>query len=328
MDKVSIIVPIYQAEKYLAECLNSIIKQTYKNIEIILIEDGCSDKSGAICDEYAEIDERIIVCHNKNHGVSYSRNYGIKKAKGKYILFVDSDDTIDKHYVENFVNVITSYNYDIVVCGYEKIDLINNNKEKYLINKYDEIFSGLLKDDYCLLEPFLLTPWGKLYKTELIKKNNIFFPEDCNIAEDQIFNYQYLRLVKKYLFINKPMYKYFYRNVSSLTSNRNIKNFFSEIKNLEVKKLFLKSIDLKDGERILNENSISLIGFYLINKIRYKDFKYYILLLRKNIDFKYSVKDKKKKIIMFCLKKRYFLIIYILYYLKIKIKNINEKKVK
>ena len=87
MDKVSIIVPIYQAEKYLAECLNSIIKQTYKNIEIILIEDGCSDKSGVICDEYAELDKRIVVCHNKNHGVSYSRNYGIKKSKRK-IYFI------------------------------------------------------------------------------------------------------------------------------------------------------------------------------------------------------------------------------------------------
>lgn len=325
---MSIIVPIYQAEKYLGECLDSIIKQTYKNIEIILIEDGCSDKSGAICDEYAELDKRIIVCHNKNHGVSYSRNYGIKKAKGKYILFIDSDDSIDKYYVENFIDAITSYDCDIVVCGYEKIDIINNNKEKCLINKYDEIFSGLLKDDYYLVEPFLLTPWGKLYKTETIKENNIFFPEDCNIAEDQIFNYQYLRLVKRYLFINKPIYKYFYRNVSSLTNNRNIKNFFSEIKNLEEKKVFLKSINLKNRERLLNENSISLIGFYLINKIKYKDFKYYVSLLRRNIDFKYSVKDKKKKIIMFCLKKRCFLVIYVIYCLKRKIKNINGEKVK
>lgn len=317
MDKVSIIVPIYQAEKYLGECLDSIIKQTYKNIEIILIEDGCSDKSGAICDEYAELDKRIIVCHNKNHGVSYSRNYGIKKAKGKYILFIDSDDSIDKYYVENFIDAITSYDCDIVVCGYEKIDIINNNKEKCLINKYDEIFSGLLKDDYYLVEPFLLTPWGKLYKTETIKENNIFFPEDCNIAEDQIFNYQYLRLVKRYLFINKPIYKYFYRNISSLTNNREIKNFFSEIKNLKIKKIFLRNIGVADTERIINENIIALIGLYLIKTtIKYGDFKRYILLLKKYIDFRYSTSKIKTKIIMKCLNKNCIFFVYVLFHLK------------
>lgn len=317
MDKVSIIVPIYQAEKYLGECLNSIIKQTYKNIEIILIEDGCSDKSGAICDEYAELDKRIVVCHNKNHGVSYSRNYGIKKAKGKYILFVDSDDVIDKHYVENFVDAITNYDCDIVVCGYEKIDIINKNKEIYLVNKNKEMFSGLLKDDYCLLESFLLTPWGKLYKTKIIKENNIFFPEDCNIAEDQIYNYKYLSLVKRYLFINKPIYRYFFRNSNSLTSNRDIKNFISEIKNLKVKSRFLKNIGVINSERIINENSISLIALYLIKKtIKYSDFKYYILLLKKYIDFRYSTSKLKTRIIMKCLDKNYIFFIYLLFHLK------------
>lgn len=317
MDKVSIIVPIYQAEKYLAECLNSIIKQSYKNIEIILIEDGCFDKSGAICDEYVELDERVVVYHNKNHGVSYSRNYGIKKAKGKYILFIDSDDVIDKYYVENFIDAVTNYNCDIVVCGYEKIDIINNNKKKYLVNKHDGIFSGSLKDDYRLVEPFLLTPWGKLYKTETIKENNIFFPEDCNIAEDQIFNYQYLRLVKRYLFINKPMYKYFHRNVNSLISNREIKNFFSEIKNLKVKSKFLEYIGVTDFKGIINGNIISLIGLYLTKTtIKYDDFKRYVLLLKEYIDFRYSTSKIKTEIIMKCLDKNYIFLIYVLLHLR------------
>ena len=320
--KVSIVVPVYNAEEYIAECLEAIIKQSYKNIEIILINDGSSDKSGEICDRYANLDNRIQVIHNKNYGVSYSRNCGIEIATGEYILFIDSDDIVEKEYVEILIKEIICNKCDVSICGYEKIDIINNKQVSFLIRGYNDVFCGILKRDYYILEPFLLTPWGKLYRTKVIKKYNIRFPEDCKIAEDQIFNYTYLNFVKKYVYINKPMYKYFLRNMYSLTSNRNIENFYSEIKNLKVKRTFLRKNKIANCEEIINENFMSLIGLYLINKlIKYDEFKYYINLLKENINFFCDVRDIKKRMMMFCLKKKYIFLLYCL----MNLKNIVEK---
>ncbi len=109
-DLISIIIPAYNIEKYIERCINSILNQTYKNLEIIIIDDGSKDKTSKICDIIAKSEKRIHVYHNKNHGVSYSRNYGIKKATGEYIAFIDGDDTIEKTYIEELYNKITNYN--------------------------------------------------------------------------------------------------------------------------------------------------------------------------------------------------------------------------
>lgn len=317
MKKVSIVVPVYNAEKYIAECIEAIIEQSYKNIEIILINDGSSDKSGEICNRYANLDNRIQVIHNKNYGVSYSRNCGIEMATGEYILFIDSDDIVEKEYVKTLIKEIIRNKCDISICGYEKVDIVNNKQENYLIREYNDIFCGILKDDYYILEPFLLTPWGKLYRIKIIKKYNIRFPEDCKIAEDQIFNYTYLEFVKKYVYINKPMYKYFYRNMYSLTNNRNIENFYSEIKNLKIKKRFLQKKKILDYECLINQNALGLIGLYLINQtINYQDFKYCINILNEYINLKCNVKGRKKQILMFFFKRKAYFAIYFLLHLK------------
>ena len=123
---VSIVVPIYNAENYLTKCIYSIIKQTYKNIEIILVNDGSTDNSLKICETFALNDKRIIIISQKNMGVSTARNIGINVAKGEYISFVDSDDTIEDNYIQELVDNSNSGKVDVVICGYN--DIYTNNK--------------------------------------------------------------------------------------------------------------------------------------------------------------------------------------------------------
>ena len=124
-DLISIVVPIYNVEKYLEKCINSIIIQTYKNIEIILVNDGSTDSSGKICDIYLKIDKRIKVVHKKNGGLSDARNVGIENAKGKYIAFIDSDDFLDSDFIEILYNLIIEYNADVSCCKCNVIYKLN-----------------------------------------------------------------------------------------------------------------------------------------------------------------------------------------------------------
>lgn len=116
--KISIIVPVYNVEKYLSQCIESIINQNHKNIEIILVNDGSTDKSGDICDKYSLKDNRIKVIHKKNEGVSIARNTGLKVATGEYIAFVDGDDLVDKDIYTRLINVINNSKYDLVMCRF------------------------------------------------------------------------------------------------------------------------------------------------------------------------------------------------------------------
>ena len=133
MRKVSIIIPVYNAEKYLSECINSIIYQSYNNLEIILVNDGSTDNSIYICRQYANKDNRIIVIDSDNYGVSYARNIGIERATGKYIVFIDSDDMIEKDYIGILVTEMEEKNLDMVVCGYKDINIVSNVKKNMVI---------------------------------------------------------------------------------------------------------------------------------------------------------------------------------------------------
>ena len=139
---VSIVVPVYNAEKYLEDCLISLVDQTYENIEIILVDDGSVDDSGRICDSWAEKDDRIIVYHKKNEGVSTTRNFGIQRARGKFLMFVDADDMLVLNAVEYMVKEMIKNNSELVVCKYQSQDYKKNIRESNLRIEL------LLKEDY------------------------------------------------------------------------------------------------------------------------------------------------------------------------------------
>lgn len=189
--KVLIIVPIYNAEKYLYQCVDSILKQSYKNFELTLINDGSTDCSGKICDEYAKMDDRVNVIHKMNGGVSSARNAGLKKAQGggyKYVLFIDSDDFVDFDYIETLIG--HSNGFDAVGSGWRKFE---GNEEKIVsLKSYKYLGNENIKRGYFEgpIHKVFLTPWGILYRASALK--NILFDEQLIIAEDVVFNLNFL----------------------------------------------------------------------------------------------------------------------------------------
>jgi glycosyltransferase involved in cell wall biosynthesis len=177
---ISIIIPVYNAEQYLHRCVDSILAQTYKNLEIILVNDGSKDNSGKICDEYAELDNRVRVIHKQNGGAASTRNAGLDVANGEYIAFIDSDDSIIPDMYDTLYNRISKSNADIAICGFVMIypdfqRIIEVPNEKFY--KIEELFYDWL---YYYYQTLLSVPWNKLYKKQLIIENNIRFPNrDC-----------------------------------------------------------------------------------------------------------------------------------------------------
>ena len=233
MKKVSVIVPVYNVERYLPRCLDSIVEQTYKNIEIICVNDGSPDGSAEILARYEKNDERVIVINQENGGLSSARNTGIKAATGEYIVFVDSDDWIDIETIETAVNTAERDNVEMVLWTY--IREFKNKREKKYIFDGDRIFNkeetasyvhrrmaGLLGEELSVPEngDALCTAWGKLYSTKKIKDNHIEFVDTKIIGtEDVLFNINYFGFVENCEYIDKPFNHYRKDNESSLTKS-------------------------------------------------------------------------------------------------------------
>lgn len=228
---VSVIVPVYNVEEYLDECISSIIAQTENSIQIILVDDGSKDHSGEICDRYAETDDRIVVIHQENNGVSAARNAGIEQVAGEWIMFVDADDFIEYDALESLLSIPENKKYDIISGDYYRD--INEKKsfydykQEYDLEQYRELFFGLcvsgnsaggLLPKEIKKAPPMMFPWLKLYKTDLIKSNNILFPVGQKSAEDQVFNLRVISAAKKIYYINKPIY-YYRKRFGSASNN-------------------------------------------------------------------------------------------------------------
>ena len=226
---ISIIVPIFNMEKYLDKCIQSLVNQTYKNIEIILIDDGSSDRSGEMSNEWTKRDERIKVVHKDNAGLGLARNTGLENATGDYILFLDADDFLDTLTVQTLVERHNNSNVDSIFFGWKRY--YNSGKIEEHWQKYrDESFEGNEIISKVLLEMVAATPDEPedryvfmsachcTYSMELIKRYNVRFVSERElISEDLVFNIDYLRYASKVEFI--PYCFYFYRdNTQSLTS--------------------------------------------------------------------------------------------------------------
>lgn len=268
--KISIIVPIYNSELYLERGVKSILNQTFKEFELLLIDDGSTDKSSIICDKYKQIDSRVKVIHKSNEGVSASRNLGITLANGEFIMFMDSDDTMEYDTVEYLYSLINKYEADVVCCnakmykgGILKSD-ININEEIKVYNN-DEIISEYSKNGL-----FLHAVWNKLYSKRLLEKNK--FNENIAYAEDALFNFNILSDSKRLVKSNLPKYNYFINEGSTVTKinekRLDILRFQCEIFNL------LKNKYNKYTENITRDfikSSISIVIDMANTKIKNKD---------------------------------------------------------
>ena len=208
---ISVIVPVYNAEKYLQKCLDSILEQTYKNLEIIIINDGSTDNSGQICQEYEKQDDRIVYIEKENSGVSDTRNAGMDRMTGPYVTFVDSDDWLEPNYVKFLYEKLIEHQADIVVGNYTSFN--ESNSVFYFhtsADYYEKVYDNksvipFLYDAKELLKSALIVPWGKIYKKEIIA--NFRFPID-RIGEDALFNLKALLGSKKVVYVNKSAYIY------------------------------------------------------------------------------------------------------------------------
>ena len=204
--KLSIIVPVYNAEEFIKKCVDSILDQTFKDFELILVDDGSKDSSSNICDEYAQKDSRVKVIHKENAGVSSARNSGIELAQGEYLGFVDSDDWIDNNMFESLINEAEKNNTDIVMCdastvysnGREEKDTITKLAKSSVINKV-----GFTSE---LLMEMAGAAWRCIYKSSLIKENKIVFPQGIKLSEDRIFNIYAMGLSNNISYIKKSYY--------------------------------------------------------------------------------------------------------------------------
>ncbi|MBR3602626.1 MAG: glycosyltransferase [Lachnospiraceae bacterium] len=214
---VSVVIPMYNVEKYLRECLNSVLSQTISNIEIICVDDGSSDKSVDICKEYIKKDNRVKLLTQKNSGPSKARNRGIEEATGKWISFVDADDWLENNMLERLISV--SEDSDIVISNYyinmsnskEKVNIkLDENKQIWDKERINIELRKFLCKGIKEYNPYLAigAPWARIYKLSLIKEHNIIFPLNVRRTEDGIFNMHMFENAKKIIYLNEPLYHY------------------------------------------------------------------------------------------------------------------------
>jgi len=211
-EKVSVIVPIYKVEKYLDRCIQSIINQTYKNLEIILVDDGSPDNCPKMCDDWAKKDNRIIVIHKQNGGLSDARNFGLDVATGEYVTFVDSDDLLSITFIEKLVEISKEYNAEIVSCGLQrfndKIILENENIEIIEYNKKQSLENTFKTAKY----EFVIS-CAKLYKSEIFKGLRFTIGK---IHEDEFICHRIFDKITKFVTTSEKLY-YYYENPNSIT---------------------------------------------------------------------------------------------------------------
>ena len=216
MVDISIIVPIYNAEKFLVECIESLLNQTKQELEFILVNDGSTDQTEEIIKKYK--DKRIKYFKNKNQGIGKTRNFGIDKATGKYIMFVDSDDFLEKDACEKLYKKMEQERADVVVCNFYKLE--DGNREEVKIQPFS---STTLEEQPQLLLEINLAPWNKLYRTELLKKHHIRFVETLKY-EDAPFVVEALDKARKISYLDQPL-NYYVIHQNSETTVRDMRVF-------------------------------------------------------------------------------------------------------
>lgn len=220
---ISVIIPVYQVEKYLSRCLDSVINQTYKNLEIILVDDGSTDASGDICDEYAKKDDRIKVIHKENGGLSSARNVGLDIMQGEYVAFVDSDDWIAPDMYEYLYQIMQDTGVDISVCYYKRTSgaegKANKKKEQIKILEHDEIDNFFYRLNG---EPSFYSVWNRLYRKSVVKFIRFW---DGKINEDVLYTYEAYKSANSLAVSNQIKYYYFMNNKGLTRSGLSAKDF-------------------------------------------------------------------------------------------------------
>lgn len=291
MAKVSIVIPVYNAEKYIETCLESVNMQTYRDFEVILVDDGSKDKSRNICESFCRLYPKQFKYYwQKNSGVSAARNFGIDKAAGEWIMFIDADDIIAEFAIDQLLKSINEEHDDIVISGYTRranaFNMSNeftayssNSLNKLLLNSpnYKKLYSklGNLFDDIVLM-----TVWGKLYRRSIIKENSLKFNMDLKVCEDVVFNYEYFRYVRNAIFSHSVLY--YYRIAEGSASSKIDKSRIVNLYNLVEEMLSFQELHSSDLQRDITVYCCKMIVIWY-RKIKHNAElkKYFIECVRK-----------------------------------------------
>ncbi|MBR6147725.1 MAG: glycosyltransferase [Lachnospiraceae bacterium] len=300
--EISVIVPIYNVEKYLSKCIDSILQQTFTDYELILVDDGSTDTSGKIADDYAAKDNRITVIHKKNGGLSDARNHGLDKATGDYICFIDSDDWIEKNYLQELLGLAQNNEADIAICAYQKSDgniAVSQPAEPgVIIETGIEAIDNLYSDRYGIY----VVAWNKLYNRKLFEETR--YPVGLIHEDEAVFGDLFLK-AKKVIRTERILYNYRVNNITSIMSS----NY--SLKRLDILKAMEKRMEtykINGLQKYYEKDSFKYLYKILLNEIEIKRLKEDNRAVIKELKKKYWIKYKealkfkwnmKRKIAMF-----------------------------
>lgn len=318
--KISVIVPAYNAQKTIKKCIESILTQTYKNLEIILINDGSNDKTEEMCEKLVQTDNRIKYYYKENTGVSKTRNFGLDKASGDYISFIDADDFLEKNMYEIMIKKIN--NADILICN---CFLISDNKkidnDIDIKNSSYENLEEMLKDiNNKEINRYVNPPWNKLIKREIIINNNILFNPKISLGEDLIFNLTCMKYANKINIINERLYNYVVTTSGLSEKRRNIKDFLNNSFSL-INSLIEISQKVKNLDNIILNELRNIIA-RMEQKYEISEMLNFLELIREKICNRVECKrlSKNNRIVYLLLKYKQYKMIAKIYLLKGKIK--------
>lgn len=338
MDKVSVIIPVYNPGNSIRACIDSVLQQDYENLEIILVDDGSNDFTPGICDQYAEKDKRIQVFHREHAGVSAARNYGLRQATGDYIVFWDSDDTVKRNAISDNLKLAQATGADIVIygCRYHYVD--ENAVKENMLDSFAGTAQEFFEKYYIkyLKAEVLNPPWNKLIRYQLLRQERIYFHEAFSICEDMAFTAQLLRVSNR-IAVNKELYYnynikrkgslvfqfhhnffdallYFYENATDYCNRFPERKMQQrEVDSIYVKKtmMFIKKICYESGWD--KKTRIRHIREICNQKIFRKAMKYAEL-------------ERKKEILRILIYLRWYGLIYLLYQFILTVENICRSK--
>lgn len=301
--KISIIVPVYNAEDYLDRCLHSVLEQEFSSYEVILVDDGSTDASSLICDRYSSTDPRFITLHQANKGVSAARNAGVNMAQGEYIMFLDADDTLLPFALESMAESLLGE--DVVIGGYGVFvgDVLSKEVKpqrtfSYKGNDYQKFFTENITRNCALLD----APWAKLFRNKAIR--SIRFNEDLNYAEDKLFVFEVLAKCKSVMTVSHAVYGYHKREGSlgsDLSSDEHIKKLMKFLP--EYIKVVSALCDLYPTvDKLKSLYHVDVVGRYLCRILNIFATRQSTLLNEETVSWVYSLMDADKSLGVFSLR--------------------------
>lgn len=306
--KVSVIVPVYNVEKYIDKCVRSLIGQNYSNIEIILVDDGSFDKSGIIIDRLQSTDSRVIVIHQKNNGVSSARNAGLEAATGEYVTFVDGDDWVDTNYITYFVNLLETSRCDIAMNINNFTEKANKSSDDYFVVSAEKAIEWIYLGD------IFVAVWNKMYRKKLLDDNKIYFNKEIWYGEGMLFNIECLQYTESVVVGEKSVYHQTF-NPNSAMRKFNLESNFCGIRSMEMqKKLWIKhNARIEDAwtyhRYCFNRTIIDGLVRADMLKENKEIYKECVRGLRKGITIAFKTEKEFKKMLAWC---GYFISPYIM----------------